>query len=98
MNNLNFNPNTMPIEIIKEGAVGGTYFRDIYSNVNGKWYRNSWREFDFLEDIDSKYYPSNFYDVKVNNYGVKCGTSLRFWENKGWINKKGSYGWFSMVL
>ena len=25
--------------------------------------------------------------VNVNKYGVKCGTSLRFWENKGWINK-----------
>ena len=23
--------------------------------------------------------------LSVNKYGVKCGTSLRFWENKGWI-------------
>ena len=30
----------------------------------------------------------------VNKYGVKCGTSLKFWENKGWINKIGPYGWF----
>ena len=22
------------------------------------------------------------------------GTSLRFWENKGWINKQDPYGWF----
>ena len=28
-------------------------------------------------------------DVNVNKYGVKCGTSLGFWENKGWINKIG---------
>ena len=27
-------------------------------------------------------------------YGIKCGTSLRFWENKGWINKIDPYGWF----
>ena len=27
-------------------------------------------------------------------YGVKCGTSLRFWENEGWINKIDPYGWF----
>ena len=27
-------------------------------------------------------------------YGVECGTSLRFWENKGWINKIDLYGWF----
>ena len=30
----------------------------------------------------------------MNKYGVKCGTPLRFWENKGWINKIGPYGWF----
>ena len=28
------------VEIIKEGAFGGTYFRDIYSGVNDKWYKN----------------------------------------------------------
>ena len=33
-----------------------------------------------------------YYDV--NKYGVKYGTSLRFWENKGWINKIDPYGWF----
>ena len=77
------NPNKLPIEIIKEGAFGGTYFRDIYSNVNGKWYKNSWKEFDSLKNIDPKYYSSNFYDIKINKYGVKCGTSLRFLENKG---------------
>ena len=27
---MNFSPNKTPIEIIKEGAFGGTYFRDIY--------------------------------------------------------------------
>ena len=26
--------------------------------------------------------------------GVKCGTLLRFWENKGWINPIDPYGWF----
>ena len=25
--------------------------------------------------------------MNVNKYGVRCGTSLRFWENKGWMNK-----------
>ena len=30
----------------------------------------------------------------MNKYGVKCGTSLRFSENKGWINKIDPYGWF----
>ena len=47
-----------------------------------------------FRNIDAKYYPSDYYDVNVNKYGVKCGTSLRFWENKGWINKIDPYGWF----
>ena len=33
---MNFNPNRTPIEIIKEGAFGGTYFRNIYSDINKK--------------------------------------------------------------
>ena len=32
--------------------------------------------------------------MNVNKYGVKCGTSLRFWENKVWIDKIDPYGWF----
>ena len=71
-----FKPNKTPIEIIKEGAFGGTYFRDIYSNINNKWYRNSWKEFNFLKNIDPKLYSSNYYDVNVNKYGIKCGSSL----------------------
>ena len=33
------------MNFIKEGAFGGTYFRDIYSDINEKWYKNSWKEF-----------------------------------------------------
>ena len=36
---MGFSPNKKPIEIIIEGAFGGTYFRDIYSGINGKWYK-----------------------------------------------------------
>ena len=91
---MNFGTNKTPVEAIKEGAFGGTYFRDIYLCVNCKWYKNSRKEFDVLENIDCKYYCSDYYDVNVNKYGVKCGTSLRFWENKGWINPVDPYGWF----
>ena len=40
---------------MKEGAFGGTYFRDIYSGVNNKWYKKLWKEFDALKNIDQKY-------------------------------------------
>ena len=91
---IDFGTNKTPVEIIEEGAFGPTYFRDIYSSVNDKFYKNSWKEFKELKDIDQKYYFSDYYDVSVNKYGVKCGTSLRFWENKGWINPKDPYGRF----
>ena len=91
---MNFSPNKIPIEIIKEGAFGGTYFRDIYSDINKKWYKNSWEEFVHLKSTDAKFYASNYYDMNLNKYGVKCRALLRFWENKGWINKIDPYGWF----
>ena len=90
----NFSPNKTPIEIIKEGAFGGTYFRDIYSGINKKWYKNSWKEFVHFENIDAKFYASDYYDVNMTKFGVKCGTSSRFWENKGWINNIDPSGWF----
>ena len=33
---MDFSPNKTPIEIIKEGSFGGTYFRDICSGINEK--------------------------------------------------------------
>ena len=53
--------------MIKKVAFGGTYFRDIYSGVNGKWYLKTWKEFNELKNIDQKYYCSNYY-VSVNKY------------------------------
>ena len=78
--------------MIKKGAFGRTYFRDIYSIINGKWYRKSRKEFDELKYIDQKCYRSNYYDASVNKYGVKCGTSSRFWKNKRWIYPIDPYG------
>ena len=49
---MKFNPNKIPIEIIKEGAFGGTDFKDIYSGINKKWCGNSWKEFNELKKIE----------------------------------------------
>ena len=38
---MDFGANKTPVEILKEGAFGGTCFKDIYSGVNSKWYRKS---------------------------------------------------------
>ena len=50
--NMNFGATKTPIEVIKEGAFGGPYFRDIYFCVKGKWYRKSQKEFDDLKNIE----------------------------------------------
>ena len=78
---MDFGANKTPVEIIKEGAFGGTYFRDIYSSVNGKRYKKSFKKFNHLKNIGQKFYCSDYDGVSINKYGVKCGTSLRFWEN-----------------
>ena len=91
---MDFGSNKTPVEVIKEGAFGRAYFRKIYSGVTGKCYKKSWKEFDQLKDVDQKYYCSSYYDVSFNKYGVKCGASLRFGENNGWINEIDPYGWF----
>ena len=37
---MDFGAHKPSVEVIKEDTFGGTYFRDIYSDVNGKWYRS----------------------------------------------------------
>ena len=95
---MNFSPNKTPIEETKEGSFDGTYFRDIYSGINEKWYENSWKEFVQLKNIDAKFYASDYYDVNVNKYGAKCGTSLRFWEIKVGLIKQILMIGFSGIL
>ena len=41
-------------DVIKERAFGGTYFRDIYSDINGKCYTKSWKKFDELKNVHKK--------------------------------------------
>ena len=65
---MDFGANKTPVEIIKEGAFGGRYFRDIYSGINRKRYRKSWKEFDQLKDIDQKFYCSDYHDASVNKW------------------------------
>ena len=60
---MDFSPNKTKIEIIREGAFGGTYFRNIYSGVNEKLYKNLWKESDQLKNIDAKFYASDYCDV-----------------------------------
>ena len=60
---MKFSPNKIPVEWIRGCAFGGTYFTDIYSGINEKWYKNSWKEYVHLKNIDAKVYASDDYDV-----------------------------------
>ena len=65
---------------------------ETFTDINKKWYKNSWKEFIHFKNVDAKFYASDYYDLNVNKYSVKCRTSLRFLENKGWINRINPYG------
>ena len=56
------------ISYVPPNTFGGTYFRDIYCGVNGRWYKKSWKEFDQLKDIGQKYYCSDYCNVSANKY------------------------------
>ena len=62
---MNFSPNETPIEVSKEGAFGRTYFRDICSGINEKWYKNSWKEFmqNFFHEGDCNVIKENIYGL-----------------------------------
>ena len=97
-----FRPNLSPLEIIKQGAFGGTYFRPITSQVTQKNYQNRHTRYfskSLLNkhQIDPQKYltrPWSEYDKSHNKFGVKCGQTLAQWEAKNWITHHDPYGWF----
>ena len=90
-----FRPNLTPRKIFLLGSFGGTYWRPITSKVTNKSYKNKHKEFpkSWWKGIPNKWLTSPVCDLSINNYGVRSGTSLRFWEKKGWMNKQDPYGW-----
>jgi hypothetical protein len=86
-----FRPNLTPYQIFSEGAFGGTYWRPIYSSVVGRQLKNQHKKYKF--DISESLLSCSDYDVSKNKYGVKCGTSLEYWESKNWISEQDPYGW-----
>jgi len=91
-----FRPNLTPQEIFQAGAFGGTYWRPIKSTITKKSYKNPhleypkswWRGLDPETQLTGK-----ICRPKLNKYKVKSGTSLRYWEKKGWIKPQDPYGW-----
>jgi hypothetical protein len=92
-----FRPNLTPREIFQLGSFGGTYWRPIHSSVTGKNYRNVHRDYpkEWWKGIPEDHLtrPWDRYDPAINRYGVEVGTTLEFWEEKGWITHYHPYGW-----
>ena len=92
-----FRPNLSPRDMFKLGSFGGTYWRPIKSKVVGKELKNVHKKYpkSWWKGIPEKHLssPFNQYDKSINKYGVKVGTTLSFWEGKGWIKKDNPYGW-----
>jgi hypothetical protein len=92
-----FKPNLTPQEMFELGSFGGTYWRPIYSSITGKNYKNQHKKYpkSWWKNIPEDWLvtPWDEYDVSINKYGVKVGTTLEFWEEKGWITEYDPYGW-----
>ena len=90
-----FLPNLTPREMFKLGSFGGTYWRPIRSKVVKKNLKNIHKKYpkSWWKGIPEDCLSSKEYDKNKNKYGVKVGTSLQFWEGKGWINSQHPYGW-----
>lgn len=95
-----FVPNLTPKEIFFRGSFGGTYFRPIYSSITRKKYKDQWKKFPrswFPKDIDT-YVASTKCQTKINKYGRRSGSSLKTWEDNGWIEPIDPYGWIQWYL
>lgn len=92
-----FRPNLTPREMFKLGSFGGTYWRPIYSSVTKKNYKNVHKKYpsSWWRGIPDSHLTTDFkdYDVKINKYKTKVGTTLDFWEGKNWITSHHPYGW-----
>lgn len=94
-----FRPNLTPEQVLRAGAFGGTYFRNITSAVTGVSYTGC----DVIKEFPTSWFhglnvaeqlTSKDYRKAVNKYGVSCGGSLGQWETSGWIAAIDPYGWF----
>lgn len=91
-----FLPNVTPKEMFELGVFGGTYFRPIKSGVVGKNLKGQHEEFRKLgwwDNISDVRISNSRCDPTVNMCGVKAGSSLDDWEQKGWIVAQDPYGW-----
>ncbi|KAF4555814.1 Hypothetical protein D9617_2g057780 [Elsinoe fawcettii] len=93
-----FTPNKSPLEMLTEGAFGGSYYRPLYSRTLAQTISDDWTRLppEWLSQLVPETHLTNpVYDPEVNKFGVKCGQSIEEWEANGWINAEWDVrGWF----
>ena len=81
MNEIKFEPQLKPKEMLKLGIFGGFYF-------GGK--HNEYPK-DCFKDAKLS---NNVYDINLNCFKINSGLSRDEWLKKGWITKEDPLGWF----
>jgi hypothetical protein len=90
-----FQPNLTPREIFQLGSFGGTYWRPIQSKFYKLTLKNQHKKYpaSWWKGIPESHLTSSVCDISLNKYKVRVGTSLAFWEEKGWMHPSQPYGW-----
>lgn len=98
-----FTPNKSPLEVLSEGAFGGTYYHPLRSRALGITVRDD-HESDLPSDWIAalnveKQLTRDEYEPETNKYGVRCGQSIEEWEAAGWIRAEFDVrGWFQWYI
>ncbi|KKY16399.1 putative zn2+-binding protein melusin contains chord domain [Phaeomoniella chlamydospora] len=97
-----FTPNLSPLEILQQGAFGGTYFRPLYSRTLNLTITNDYLELpsSWLSSLSiPTHLTSSHYLTTTNKFLVSCGQSIEEWEAAGWINHTFDVrGWFQWYI
>lgn len=91
-----FTPNVTPQEMFELGVFGGTYYRPINSKVVDRLLKGQHEEFRKLgwwDQVPEEHLSSSTCNPSINMCGVAAGSSLKEWEDKGWIVDQDPYGW-----
>ena len=81
MNEIKFEPQLTPKEMLKLGVFGGYYFEGKHAEYPKDWFKNA-------------RLSNSGYDIGLNCFKIDSGQSRKEWVKKGWITKEDPLGWF----
>lgn len=84
-----FRPNYTPIEMLKLGVFGGSYFSDPSLKKGTP---------AVIFAVDKNLWGRKEPDPEVNKYKVLAGSSLDFWKEKNLIHPDDPAGWFQWYI